>query len=122
MLEAEAHQTPMLSPEGIKRSKVEGIKAEKQPIPLIERPPKDVYINKEGETMEWLCKWHHHDLQEKGQLKKDQEFIMGDVLNLQAYIGRGGRDTGGEDQVRTIWEGIRLAKHIVKQASKVAPQ
>ena len=58
VLEAEAHQTPMLSPEGIKRSKVEGIKAEKQPIPLIERPPKDVYINKEGETMEWIFKWY----------------------------------------------------------------
>ena len=49
--------------------------------------------------MEWLRKWHHRDLQEKLQLRKYQEFIMGDVLDLQASIGRGGRYSGGEDQV-----------------------
>ena len=32
--------------------------------------------------MEWLRKWHHRDLQEKGHLRKDQELKMGDVVNL----------------------------------------
>ena len=86
VLEAEAQQTPMMSPEGIKRVKGEGIKAEKLVIPLIEIAPKYLYINKEGATMEWLRKWHHLDLQGKGQLIRDQEFIMRDVLDLQAYI------------------------------------
>ena len=39
--------------------------------------------------MEWLRKCHHRDLQENGYLRKYQEFIMGDVLDLQASIGRG---------------------------------
>ena len=55
-------------------------------------------------------------------MRKDQEFIMGYVFNLQASIGEGWGDAGGEGQVGTIWEGILLAKHIVKQGSKVALQ
>ena len=35
---------------------------------------------------------------------------MGDVSNIQALIGRGGRIEGVEDQVGTIWEGIHLVK------------
>ena len=57
-----------------------------------------------------------HDLQEKGELIKDKEFIMGDFLDLQASIGRGGRDAGGKDQVGTTWEEIWLSKQIAKQA------
>ena len=53
----------MLSPEGIMRAKGEGIKALKQPVPLIDTAPEDLSINKEGATMEWLRKWHHCDLQ-----------------------------------------------------------
>ena len=63
MLEVEAQQTPMLSPEGIMRAKGEGIKALKQPVPLIDTAPEDLSINKEGATMEWLRKWDHRDLQ-----------------------------------------------------------
>ena len=46
VLEAEAQQTLMLSSEGIIRAKGEEIKAEKQPIPLIETDPEDLSINK----------------------------------------------------------------------------
>ena len=70
--------------------------------------------------MECLRKQNRLDLQEKGSLKNNQEFIIGDVLDLQASIGRGGRDAEGKDQVRKIREGIRLANHIAKQGSKVA--
>ena len=45
VLEEEAHQTPMLSPEGIKRAKGEGVKTEKRVIPLIEASPEDLSIN-----------------------------------------------------------------------------
>ena len=47
---------------------------------------------------------------------------MGDVLDLQASIGRSGKDERGKYKVVTIWEGIRLAKHITKQGSKVVLQ
>ena len=47
---------------------------------------------------------------------------MGDLLDLQAYICRWVRYVGGEDRVRTIWESIRLAKHVAKQGLKVALQ
>ena len=47
---------------------------------------------------------------------------MGNVLDLQKSIGRGGRDVGGKYQVVTIWEGIRLAKHIIKKVLKVVLQ
>ena len=72
--------------------------------------------------MESICKWHCRDQQKKGQLQKDQELFMGDKLNLHDSIGREGRDEGGKDQVQTILEGIRLAKHISKQGSKLAVQ
>ena len=47
---------------------------------------------------------------------------MGDVLYFQGSIGGRRIDAGVEGQVGTIWEGVRLAKHIAKQASKVALQ
>ena len=72
--------------------------------------------------MESICKWHCRDQQKKGQLQKDQELLMGDTLNFQDSNGREGRDEGGEDQVQTILEGIRLAEHISKQVSKLAVQ
>ena len=109
MFEAEAQQTPMLSPEGIMRAMGEFINAKKQPIPLIEIDAEDLYINKEGGTMEWLHKWHHRDLQEKGYMIKHQEFIMGDVLDLQASIGKGGGIYRRRRSSHKIWEGIRLA-------------
>ena len=43
-------------------------------------------------------------------LREDQETLMGDVLNLQATIDRGGRDKEREDYFGTIWEGIIMAK------------
>ena len=53
--------------------------------------------------MEWLRTWNKQDHQERGKLWKDQELLMGDVLNLQTSIGRGGRDGGGKYQLITIW-------------------
>ena len=47
---------------------------------------------------------------------------MGDVLNLQASIGRGGRYGGDEYQLENIWKGIRLANHIAKQGSNLSLQ
>ena len=47
---------------------------------------------------------------------------MGDVSNIQALIGRGGRIEGVEDQVGTIWEGIHLEKHISRQGSMLELQ
>ena len=91
VVEAEAQQTSMLFPEGIRRAKGEDIKADKPFIPLIEASPEYLSINKEGTNMEWLRKWHHRDIQEKGQPRKDQEFIMGDIIEIQASIV-GGRE------------------------------
>ena len=96
-------QNPMLSPEGIMIAKGEGITAEKQPIPLIDTAHENLFINEEGTTMEWLCKWHHRYLQEKRHLIKNKEIIMGDVLDLRASMGGGGgRDAGGKYQIGTI--------------------
>ena len=46
--------------------------------------------------MEWLRKWHRRNQQENGHLRKDQELLMGDMLNLQVLILRGGIDKGGK--------------------------
>ena len=72
--------------------------------------------------MEWLRKWNLCNQQEKVQLWKDQELLMGDVLNLQASIGIISRDEGGKYQVGTIWEGIRLSKHIIRQVLTISLQ
>ena len=44
---------------------------------------------------------------------------MGEVLNLQANIGRGVRDEEIDDQVGTKWEGTRLAKHISRHGTSL---
>ena len=47
--------------------------------------------------MAWLLKWHPHDHQEKGNLRKKHDVLMVDMLNLRAPIGIGGIYEGGED-------------------------
>ena len=66
----------MLQPEGIKRDKGDGLKAEIRVITLIEAAPEDLSINEEGDTTEWIFKWHICDIQEKGQLRNYQGLIM----------------------------------------------
>ena len=48
--------------------------------------------------------------------------LMGYALNLQASIGRGGRDEGGEYEVGNIWEGIHLSKHIARKGLTLSIQ
>ena len=109
VLEEESQQTPMMFPEGIKRAKGERVKIDKRVITLINAAPKELSVNEEEDTMEWICKWNFRDQKEKGQLRKDQELRMGDVLNPQASNGIIGRDEGGKYQVGNIWEGTHLA-------------
>ena len=42
---------------------------------------------------------------------------MGEILNLQEMIGKGWRDEEREDQVGTIWGGIRMENHISRQGN-----
>ena len=79
-------------------------------------------VNGEGDKIEWLCKWNICDQQEKGHIRKDQELLIGKVLNIQASIGRRDRDKEGKYQVGTIWEGICLAKHIDRQGLTLSLQ
>ena len=88
VLKSEDQQTPMLPPEGIKISKIEGVKVDKRVVPLIESAPKEISLNVEGDTMVWLSKFHCHEQQEKGELRKDQKLSIGYVLKFQAPIGR----------------------------------
>ena len=44
---------------------------------------------------------------------------MGDNLNLQATIGRGGRDGKVEYSVAIICEGIRMENHIFRQSDSL---
>ena len=44
---------------------------------------------------------------------------MGDVLNLQAMIVRGGRDEKIWNQVGTIYEGIIMANGITRQSDSL---
>ena len=61
VLEAEAKKTPVLSTEGIKGAKWEGVKVINRVVPVIEPSPEDLYLSEEGGTMSWLRKWHHCD-------------------------------------------------------------
>ena len=54
----------------------------------------------------WLRKWNHCDQEDKSMLYEYQETLMGDFLNLQGTILRGGRDVKRQDQVGNIYEGI----------------
>ena len=112
----------MLLPEGIKIANGGGVKIEKRVFPLIEAAPEELSVNREGDTMERQGKWHRRNQKEKGNLWKYQELLMGDMLNLQASIGRGGRDEGGKDKVGNIWEGIHLSKHIARKGLTLSIQ
>ena len=56
------------------------------------------------------------------QVESLRPLSMRDVLKIHASIERGGRDDGGKNQVGTIWEGMRLAKKIARQCSKISLQ
>ena len=45
-----------------------------------------------GYMIAWLRKWNHCDQQNKGMLCEYKETFMGDIMNLQVTIGRGGKD------------------------------
>ena len=44
---------------------------------------------------------------------------MGDILNLQAMIGRGRRAEKIENHFGTICEGIRIVNHISRQSASL---
>ena len=60
------------------------------------------------DTIAWLREWNHYEQEKKSLLCEYQETFMGDFLNLQVTILRGGRDDKIQDQVGTIYEGIIL--------------
>ena len=63
-----------------------------------------------------LLKWNNCDQEEKILFYKYQETLMGDVMNLQAMIVRGGRYEKIQDQVGTIYEDIIMANDITRQS------
>ena len=115
VLELEALATPMLSLDGINKSKGEEENSHRRSLPMVEPDPNGLEETPDGEAIEWLKTCHARDLEENGFLRKDQKILMSSVINLQYTIGKGDRDCDGEEQVGTIWEGIRLYKHLSKQ-------
>ena len=77
MLDAEAQKTSIMSHKWINIVKGEGLKTDKWVVPLIEASLEEFSVNEERDTMEWLSKWHHREQQEKWQLRKYQELLMG---------------------------------------------
>ena len=70
-----------------------------------ELAPEEMSLSGREDTIAWLCKWNHCDRGEKSMLCEYQETLMGDVLNLQVTVLRGGKDDKIQDQVGTIYEG-----------------
>ena len=67
----------------------------------------------------WLRKLHHCDQEEYILLHEGQETLMGEIMKLQATIGRGGRDEEIEYYVGTICGSIRMEKHISMQSASL---
>ena len=93
----------MLSPEGIRIAKVGVVKM----TTFIEPVPEEMPLIGGEETVYLLLKWHHRDQEEKIILREVQETLMGDILKLQATVGRGGRDKKIEDYVGIVYDSIR---------------
>ena len=53
----------------------------------------------------------------KGLLRRDQETLIGSVINFQDKIDHGDSEQDGEEQFGTVWEGVRLTMHLNKQGS-----
>ena len=78
----------MLSPEGIRIAKVGVVKM----TTFIEPVPEEMPLIGGEETVYLLLKWHHRDQEEKIILREVQETLMGEIMNLQSTIRKGGRD------------------------------
>ena len=92
VLDIESQKTPLLSPEGIKTARLKSFNMMNQFLPSIEPSPKDMSLIVGEEMIDWLRIWHHCDEEEKSMLREDQDTLMGEILNLQVVIVRGGRD------------------------------
>ena len=106
VLEAEAQKTPMLLTEVIMRENGGVVNMAKITMSFIEPAPEEMSLSGGEDTIAWLRKWNHHDQEDKSMIREYQETLMGDVLNIQATIGRGERYGEIEDKVGTICEDI----------------
>ena len=79
-------------------------------------------LSRGEDTNDLLRKWNHFDQEEKILIYEYQETSMGEDLNLQAMIVRGGRDEKIYNQVGTIYEGIIMANDITRQSDSLAIQ
>ena len=92
VLDIESQKTPLLSPEGIKTARLKSFNMMNQFLPSIEPSPKEMSLIVGEEMIDWLRIWHHCDEEEKSMLREYQDTLIGEILNLQVVIVRGGRD------------------------------
>ena len=77
---------------GISRSNGGVVKINKNTVSFTEPSQEEMSLSQREDTIALLSKWNHFDQEEKSMICEYQETLKGDVLNLQATIGRGGMD------------------------------
>ena len=82
----------MMFYEGISISNGGVVKINKNTVYFTEPAQEEMSLSGGEDTIALLRKWNHFDQEEKSMLCEYQETLKGDVLNLQATIGRGGMD------------------------------
>ena len=90
LLEAEAQKTLMMLSEGNMISKGGVVNITKRTVSFTKTPPEEMSLSGGKDTISLLRKWNHCYQEDKSLLCGYQETLKGDVLNLQAMIGRGG--------------------------------
>ena len=88
MIEKEARNNPMLSPEGIRRAKGEVLTPLSYTLTLVEPIPEDLRAE-DGQVMNsWIRYWYHRDQEEKKMLRGHLETSFNHLLDIRAVIGR----------------------------------
>ena len=88
MIEKEARNNPMLSPEGIRRAKGEVLTPSSYTLTLVDPIPEDLRAE-DGQVMtSWIRYWYHRDQEEKKMLRGHLETSFNHLLDIRAVIGR----------------------------------
>ena len=82
----------MMFYEGISVSNGGVVKINKNTVSFTEPSQEEMSKSRREDTIALLSKWNHFDQEYKSMICEYQETLKGNVLNLQATIGRGGMD------------------------------
>ena len=86
VIEAEASDNPLLSPEGMRRAKGVDKKPSHQPLPLVDPIPDNLGAEYGLGMTSCLIAWYHRDQEEKKMLRGYLERTFNNLLDIKEAV------------------------------------